>query len=76
MCAAGYIGCITPTNGCNKSQTECNCPTGYTKFGFMNCCARDDRIICIINSKKKKYSIKVLSRWTLLKKKMLGFLIK
>jgi hypothetical protein len=59
MCAASYIDCITPPNGCPsttpfkcevngietcvKSQTECDCPTGYTKCGFMNYCVRDDR---------------------------------
>ena len=44
MCTANYIGCITPPpNGCDKSQTECNCPTGYNKCDFMNCCVREDR---------------------------------
>ena len=59
MCAASYIGCITPPNGCEpkapfkcqdngietcvKSQTEWNCPTGYTKCCFMNYCFRNDR---------------------------------
>ena len=44
MYAAGYIDYITPPpNGCDKSQTECNCPTEYTRFGFMNYCVRDDR---------------------------------
>ena len=44
MYAAGYIDYITPPpNGCGKSQTECNCPTGYNKCDFMKCCVRYDR---------------------------------
>ena len=58
-CVASYIDCIDPPNGCPskapfkcnvngietcvKSQTECDCPTGYTKCGYMNYCVRDDR---------------------------------
>ena len=36
-----------------KSQTECDCPTGYTKCVFINNCVRDEmkrEEICIKNS--------------------------
>ena len=36
-----------------KSQTECDCPTGYTKCVFINYCVRDEmkrEEICIKNS--------------------------
>ena len=26
-----------------KSQTECDCPTGYTKCAFINYCVRDEK---------------------------------
>ena len=43
MCCKLYWLITPPPTWCYKSQTECNCPTGYKKCSFMNYCVRDDR---------------------------------
>ena len=58
-CATDYLSCIQPPNGCNisapflckvdgvetcvKSQTDCDCPTGYIKCDYMKYCVPEDR---------------------------------
>ena len=60
---------------CIKSQTEYNCPTGYTKCGFMNYRVRDDRRDMCTKFQKKKVFNQSIIKMDFVKKKILDFLI-
>ena len=81
-----------PANGCDpkapfkwedngfeayiKSQTEYNCPTGYTKCGFMNYRVRDDRRDMSTKFQKKKVFNQSIIKMDFVKKNMQDLLIK